>query len=78
MKTLDLTDDEARIIQDWRIDGAEIACADLDDVIELLLDSNTILPCDVEMQLQMLQRLHVLRKELRVFAGYEKEEGGDE
>ena len=77
MKTLDLTDDEARIIQDWRIDGAEIACADLDDVIELLLDSNTILPCDVEMQLQMLQRLHVLRKELRAFAGFKKE-GGDE
>lgn len=77
MKTLDLTDDEARIIQDWRIDGAEIACADLDDVIELLLDSNTILPCDAEMLLQMLQRLHVLRKELRVFAGF-KEEGGDE
>lgn len=77
MKTLDLTDDEARIIQDWRIDGAEIACADLDDVIELLLDSYTILPCDVEMQLQMLQRLHVLRKELRVFAGFKKE-GGDE
>lgn len=77
MKTLDLTDDEARIIQDWRIDGAEIACADLDDVIELLLDSNTILPCDAEMLLQMLQRLHVLRKELRVFAGFKKE-GGDE
>lgn len=77
MKTLDLTDDEARIIQDWRIDGAEIACADLDDVIELLLDSNTILPCDDEMQLLMLQRLHVLRKELRVFAGFKKE-GGDE
>lgn len=77
MKTLDLTDDEARIIQDWRIDGAEIACEDLDDVIELLLDSNTILPCDAEMLLQMLQRLHVLRKELRVFAGFKKE-GGDE
>lgn len=77
MKTLDLTDDEARIIQDWRIDGAEIACEDLDDVIELLLDSNTILPCDAEMLLQMLQRLHVLRKELRVFAGFKKK-GGDE
>lgn len=62
-----LSDNAATVLQDWMEDGAQMACADLDEVIGLLLDSKTELPCDDSQRLGVLRKLHIIRKEISTF-----------
>lgn len=70
-----LPDKAVEVLREWQEDGAQMACADLDEVIGLLLDSSTVIQCDDSKKLEVLRNLHVIRKEISSFI---PEKGGEQ